>query len=373
MTGVSSIATSPGSRGLGEVVGLSLACAALLLAAAPLAGQEEEEEDRTIRECEQLGNANLEVGIDGIVRDEESNVPLPGATVTIRYESERGMATPEDVSVETDENGRYHACGLVAFREARVRAVYRSQRGKERRVDLDRSRFVELEVDLGDAAFLVFSVVAAESQRPVAGASITFSPLAISGVTDSLGRVALRRVPPGTYGLHVQHIAYTPLDTEINVLTDQTAEFQVQLSTRAIALAPIEVRVTGRDPYLLTSGFYDRRLSMDDGYFATYPEIDNYIHLGQVFQFKRELSIKYRRRQLILLNGRPANRLGIHLGNLRELRFSHRARDRGIPMQRRAARDPQPGPEHDDAERLQPDRHLDALTPPAPPPDPIIR
>lgn len=316
-----SITASCGSRGYAKAVGLPLAFAALLLAAGHLPGQEDEEEDRTIRECEQLGNANLEVGIDGFVRDEESDVPLPGATVTIRYESERGMATPEDVSVETDENGRYHACGLVAFREARVRAVYRSQRGKERKVELDRSRFVELEVDLGDAAFLVFSVVAAENQRPVAGASIDFSPLPISGVTDSLGRVALRRVPPGTYGLHVQHIAYAPVDTEISVLTDQTAEFRVELGTRAIALAPIVVRVTGRDPYLLTSGFYDRRGAMDDGYFATYPEIDNYTHLGQVFQFKRELSIKYRRRQLILLNGRPANRLGFHAGNLGELRF----------------------------------------------------
>ena len=298
--------------------------AATPLAAIPLAAhaQEEEEEDRTIRECEQLDVADLEVGITGIVRDEESEVPLPGATVVIRYESERGMVTPEEVRVETDEHGRYLACGLVAFRDARVRALYRSQRGDERRVKLDRPRFVELDVDLGDAAFLVFSVVAAESLEPVVGAEIDFSPLSISGVTDSLGRVALRRVPPGTYGLHVRHIAYTPLETEINVLTDQTAEFRVELSTRAIALAPIEVRVTGRDPYLLTSGFYDRRGSMDDGYFATYPEIDEYIHLGQVFQFKRELSIKYRRRQLILLNGRPAGRLGINARNVSELKFS---------------------------------------------------
>ena len=310
------------SRGTGPLVGLSLALAALPLAVESALAQEEEEEDRTIRECAQLGNADLEVGIDGYVRDEESGVRLPGARVVIRYESERGLETPNDVTVEADENGRYHACGLVAFREARVRAFYRSQRGKERKIELDRARFVELEVDLGDAAFIVFSVVAAENQRPVAGAAVDFSPLPISGVTDSLGRVALRRVPPGTYELHVQHIAYAPVETEINVLTDQTAEFRVELNTRAIALAPIEVRVTGRDPYLLTSGFYDRRLSMDDGYFATFPEIDHFTHLGQVFRFKRELSIKYRRRQLILLNGRPANRLGFSARNLGELRFN---------------------------------------------------
>ena len=301
--------------------------AVLLVAAATVPGQAraqeaEEEEDRTIRSCEQLGNAALEVGIDGIVRDEESQVPLPGAIVVIRYEDERGMATPEDVRVVTDDNGRYQACGLVAFREARVRALYRSQRGGERRVNLDRARFVELEVDLGDAAFLVFSVVAADDLQPVVGAELDFSPLRISGVTDSLGRVSFRTVPPGTYSLHVEHIAFASVDTEINVLTDQTAEYRVQLNTRAIALAPIEVRVTGRDPYLVTSGFYDRRDGIEDGYFATYAEIDNYIHLGQVFRFKRELSVKYRRKQLILLNGRLANRLGLNAGNVGELPFN---------------------------------------------------
>ena len=315
-------------RGLSGGAAL-LALPALLLTVAPVFGQEEE--DRTIRACEQLGNADLEVGIDGIVRDEESRIPLPGATVLIRYEAEREMATPEDVTVEADENGRYQVCGLVAFREVRVRARYRSQRGKERKVDLDRPRRVELEVDLGDAAFLVFSVVAAENLQPVAGAEIDFSPLPISGVTDSLGRVGFRTVPPGSYGLHVEHIAFAPLDTEINVLTDQTAELRVELNTRAIALAPIEVRVTGRDPYLLTSGFYDRRGDMEDGYFATFPEIDNYIHLGQVFQFKRELSIRYRRRQLIFLNGRLANQVGFNAGNLGEIEFS---RVRGIEAYR---------------------------------------
>ena len=133
--------------------------------------------------------------------------------------------------------------------------------------------------------------------------------------------MAFRSIPPLSYGLRVAHIGYAPLETEINILTDQNAEFRIELNTRAIALAPIEVRVTGRDPFLLTSGFYERRQSIDEGYFATYPEIDQFIHLGQVFQFKRELSIRYRRNQLILLNGRPASRLGFNRRNLGELKF----------------------------------------------------
>ena len=295
-----------------------LALTSVALAPYPAAGQEEEEE-RVLRTCRQLGQAELEIGIEGIVRDDESQVPLPGATVVIRYDAERGLPTPDDVQVEADGRGRYQACGLEAFREIRVRPNYRSRRGKERKVELERPKFVDLEVDMGEAAFVVLSVVDAADGRPVAGAQIDFSPLPVAGVTDSLGRVAFRSIPPLTYGLRVAHIGYAPLETKINILTDQSAEFRVELNTRAITLVPIEVRVTGRDPFLLTSGFYERRQSIDEGYFATYPEMDQFIHLGQVFQFKRELSIRYRRNQLILLNGKPASQLGYYRGNLGEI------------------------------------------------------
>ena len=308
--------TRPPLRGIVPLLPL----AALTLAPGTVAGQDDEEE-RTLRICRQLGLSELEVGIDGTIRDDETRIPLPGATVLIRYEAERGKPTPEDVRVEADERGRYQACGLEAFREIRVRANYRSQRGKERKIELDRPRFVDLEVDLGDAAFIVFSVVAAQDRRPVESAQVNLSPLPISGVTDSLGRVAFRSIPPLTYGLRVTHFAYTPVDSEISVLTNESAEFRVELNTRAVAVAPIEVRVTGRDAHLVTSGFYERRESMDEGYFATYPEIDDFLHLGQLFQFKRELSIRYRRNQLLLVNGRPASRLGFNARNLRELKF----------------------------------------------------
>ncbi|WP_420449222.1 carboxypeptidase regulatory-like domain-containing protein [Candidatus Palauibacter sp.] len=308
--------TSPRVRRIAPL----LALAAFTLAPGPVAAQDDEEE-RVLRICRQLGNAELEVGIEGIIRDDESRTPLPGASVLMRYEAERGLPTPDDVRVEADERGRYQACGLEAFREIRVRPNYRSRRGKERKIELDRSQFVDLEVDMGDAGFVVFSVVSAHDRRPVVGAAVDLSPLPLSGVTDSLGRVAFRSIPPLTYGLRVTHFGFTPLESEVNVLTDESAEFRVELNTQAVAVAPIEVRVTGRDAWLVTNGFYERRGSIDEGYFATYPEIDEFTHLGQVFQFKRELSIKYRRRQLILLNGRPASRLGLNARNLSELKF----------------------------------------------------
>ncbi len=304
--------------------------AVLLALGLPATAEAQEEEERVLEVCPVEDASRMQVGIEGIVRDDESEVPLPRATVILRYEEERDLPTPPDVTTQTDAQGRYRMCGLEAFREVRVRATYSVRRGKERKVELDRSQFVDLEVDVGDAAFLVFSVVAAEDGRPVEGARVQFSPIPLAGITDSLGRVAFRAIPPGVYGLAVRHIAFAPRDEEISVLGDQTAELRVELITQAITVAPLEVQITGRDPYLLTSGFYERRASIEDGYFGTYPEIKSYTTLGTFFRFKRELSVRYRRSRIILLNGRPASRLGYNsTRELNEIKFS---RVRGIEV-----------------------------------------
>ncbi len=300
----------------------------LLFLPAYLAAQEDQEQERVLRVCEQMGRSELEVGIEGIVRDDESKVPLPGASVLIRYEAKDGLPTPDEVVVEADADGRYQACGLEAFREVRIRATYTVRRGKERKIDLEGPEFVDLEVDMGDAAFLVFSIVAAEDGRPVAGARIDFVPIPVSGISDSLGRITFRAIPPGTYGMTVRHIAFAPREEELSVLSDQTAEFRIELITQAIAVAPLEVQITGRDPYLLTSGFYDRRETIDDSYFATYPEIERYQMFRTLFEFKRELAIRFRRNAIVLLNGRPASRLGFNsVRSLNEISFK---RVRGI-------------------------------------------
>ncbi len=301
---------------------------ALFLTLPGLLMAQDEEKKRVLRICERMGTSDLEVGIEGLVRDKESGTPLPHASVLIRYQSERGRSTPEMVTVEADEKGRYQACGLAAFHDVRVRAIYSSIRGKEHEVALERSQFVDLEVDLGKSAFLIFSIVAAANGEPVEGAQVTWSPIPLSGVTDSLGRIAFPTIPPGMYELTVDHIAYASREEKISVLTEETAEYRVELITDAIAVAPLEVQITGRDPYLLTSGFYERRATIEDGYFGTYPEIKRYQMFRTLFQFKRELTIRFRRNRVVFLNGRPAKRLGYD--NIRSLNDIEFERVRGI-------------------------------------------
>ena len=269
------------------------------------------------------------VGFEGIVVDEESEVALPGAVVRLEYEPEEGRETPESVTARTDEAGRYRFCELEAFREVRVSATYLLRRGEERKVRLERPRDVELVVDLGNPAFIVFTIVDAVTGGPVAGATIELAPLPVGGITDSQGRAAFRALPPGDYELSVRHIAFSDRTEQISLGEEQFAELRVELVTQAIAVAPLEVQITGRDPYLLQTGFYERELQLgEDGWFATKPDIEPYRMFRTLFEFKRELSIRFHRNQIVLINGRPMSRLGFN--SVRELNELPYSRVRGI-------------------------------------------
>lgn len=279
--------------------------------------------------CPRGDTGQIQVGFEGVVRDDESEVPLPGAIVRLTYERVDGRPTPEDVTARTDQAGRYRFCGLEAFRKVKVRASYLLRRGKERTIDLERPRDVGLVVDLGNPAFIVFTIVDGTTGAPVEGASIELTPIPVAGITDSLGRVAFRAIPPGAYELTVRRIGYADRVEPLSLGEEQSAELRVELMTQAIALEPLEVQITGRDPYLLTSGFYERQQMIgEDGYFGTWKDIESYTMIGTLFRFKRELSIRFARNQFVLLNGRPISRLGYRsIAELGEVPYS---RIRGI-------------------------------------------
>ncbi len=234
----------------------------------------------------------------------------------------------ETVETVSDEEGRYLLCNLTAFGEASVTPFYAGLEGVERPVRLDRPQEIDLEVDLGESAYLVFSVVSAETGAPVQGASVQLSPIPLGGVTDSLGRVGLRRVPPGSYGLAVRHIAFATREDSLEIAADQLSEIRVDLTTQVLAVEPLRVTITGRDPVLIERGFYERKAAIEDGYFGSHEEIVPYTMFRTLFQFKRELAVRYARGRVFLLDGRPIRRLGYDdPSQLNEISFN---RIRGI-------------------------------------------
>jgi len=262
------------------------------------------------------------------VSDAATGVRLPRAVVVLRYVEEPGRATPGGLTVQADEDGHYLICSLEAFHTVTLQAGYRRTPGDTRTIALDRSREVDLTVELGDPAFMLFRVTDATDGRPIEGASVQLAPTGLSAFTDSLGRGAFRRVPPGEYEVTFRRIGYSDRVEPLTVENDQLAELAVEMVPAAIALEPLEVRVTGRDPYLVTSGFYDRQLVIgDDGYFGTWEEIAPYRMITSLFEFQTDLTIRFHDDRVVLLNGRPLDRLYQDLDELREIPFN---RVRGV-------------------------------------------
>ncbi len=67
---------------------------------------------------------------------------------------------------------------------------------------------------------------------------------------------------------------------------------------------------------------------MESGYFATIEEIESYSMFRTLLQFQRDLSVRFTRDAVVLINGLPAHRRGYRtLGELNDISFG---RVRGI-------------------------------------------
>jgi len=163
----------------------------------------------------------------------------------------------------------------------------------------------------GASPLVVFSVVSAWDGRPVQGAFIEFPALQRGILTDSRGRGTLRDVPSGKHEVSIRHLAFESKVEEVSIDVDQAVEFRIELAPSAIAVEPLTVQVTGRDPYLVDVGFYDRRSLVESGYFATIQEIESYTMFDTLFGFQRDLVVRHIHDSTVLfLNGLPAERFG---------------------------------------------------------------
>lgn len=265
--------------------------------AAPLAAQEVER--ASWGACTEEGRTGPV--LEGSVVDRATGAALGGARVQVMADAARKAILG---GVSTDASGSFTICGPEEETPVRLVASYRSHESEPKPV-VPPDAGVRLSVDLGTPAFLLFSVVDDRTDRPVEGARIDLWPVRLAGVTDSAGRLAFTRVPPIRYAMTVEHLAYQPLDDTLQVLAGQRSEVRVPLSTRVHALEPLTVTVTGRDPYLVQTGFYDRRNRLEDGYFALGEEVRPYRLLSTLFTFKRELIIRFRGNRVVLVDGRP--------------------------------------------------------------------
>ncbi len=189
--------------------------------------------------------AGGETGIvAGWVGDADSGLGLPGVQVTLSWDVP-GRALPERLNLRTDGNGWYLACEAPAATPISVGARFLDRQAYLREVVVE-------ERGTADAPFLLFelaptrvdgTLIDGTSSAPVSDAVVWLRGTSLRSLTDSDGRFDLAEVPPGTYMLVIDHIAYgTRMDT-LEVPSGQRLAVDMRVDPRAIEIDPVIVTV----------------------------------------------------------------------------------------------------------------------------------
>lgn len=199
----------------------------------------------------------------GRVRDRFSDVPVPGAGIRIApAEAGAGPA----LTAAADVTGTFRFCEVPAGPEYRMTAEAFGKAGDPRRLVLaEPGRILALDapVDLGIRASVRGRVREGERGPLVSGAEVLLDgPERRRVISDGGGRFQVEELPPGSYRVRVEHLAYRAVDARIEVPSDgSTVTAELRVLPDAIPLAPIHVEVERRSPRLDQVGFYDRMRS----------------------------------------------------------------------------------------------------------------
>lgn len=245
--------------------------------------------------------------LTGTVVERRTRLGLPNAIVRAEVVDEEGEALVR--FARTGPEGGFQFCNLTDGLRLSLRPSWDGNEGRTRMIDAGSGTgALVLEVDLGEPTFLAITVRDAETGEPVPNATVLLEPLDLGGISNEQGRLIASEVPPGQYTLRAHHIAYAGFSDRVTVDELGAEEFEVLLRPTAIAVEPIEVRITGRDPVLVGQGFYDRMAALEEGDFYDYWDVEPYALLSTFIQFKAINRCTEATPCVYYINGRPWNR-----------------------------------------------------------------
>lgn len=252
---------------LGRLAALLALLALLVPGSGPSEAQETEERTDRNRDATPASTGTLctpatvdGAVVEGTVRDRDAGAQLAGSEVRIAVIPAPNEGSLIERSTTVDGRGRYRFCDLPGGRSGRLTAIFGGFMGTMQRVELTAgdTSTVELRVPLGRAAYMLGWVRDAERGQPVEDAMVRLEPLGLTAFTNDRGRFRLPRVPPGSYVLTVEHVAFGPRATAVEVEPEAGLEVNVRLPVRTVAMEPLEVTVESRPRYLMRAGFFER-------------------------------------------------------------------------------------------------------------------
>jgi hypothetical protein len=199
----------------------------------------------------------------GILRDRASEIPVPDAIVTARWEGRDG--SPTFLTTETDGAGRYRLCG-VPHGDVTFQARALGREAAVETLDLPRAAIVfhDLQISLGSGASgdrgviqerllveaaahglgdLMGQIVDQDTDAPVNQAVVRLRGTGFQGTTDREGRFAFMDLRPGTYQLEIQHLGYSVQTDEVEVPEGRDVQLRLRIAPTAIEVDGIEVTV----------------------------------------------------------------------------------------------------------------------------------
>jgi hypothetical protein len=186
--------------------------------------------------------------VAGKVWDAASQVALSGAHVTLSWNVE-GTNEPRTIEAWTSADGWYTTCAVPADVPVLVSATYYGREGIRREVAVSENGLEQAAIALYDVEPSRISGQLADrsSGSPVEGAETWLRGTDFRTLTRGDGSFVFDRVPPGTYMLMTDHLAYgTKMDTLI-VPHGERLAVRMLLDNEPIEIAPLTV-VTDAPP-----------------------------------------------------------------------------------------------------------------------------
>ncbi len=206
-----------------------------------------------------LENCGDRASLRVAVLDESGTIPLPGATVVLRWNEARRRPVRE----AADTQGSFFLCVPRDAKEATVWAEFGDASSEQAVIALEPGevRELELRVLMGTvrSGRIIGRVYDGATGDPVATAAVSVRGRARQAESNRRGGFILSGVPEGQHELEVRRIGYASLGHPVTVTRGLTTEVQIGLVPTPVEMEPLVATVT-RSRRLEIKGFYERKL-----------------------------------------------------------------------------------------------------------------
>ncbi|MDX1577364.1 MAG: carboxypeptidase regulatory-like domain-containing protein, partial [Gemmatimonadota bacterium] len=197
--------------------------------------------------------------VEGVLRDEFTDVILPGARVVATLVSEADADDRRSREIVSDPQGRYRVCDVPPGHRLYLKPIMAAFEGPDVQVPIDGPVVArDFTLRVAGPGQLVGRVLDRQTGRPVSTARVTVRDASLTVHTDEGGYFAVDEVLPGDHVLEVEHVGFEPVAQLVSVVADRTVEARVELSADPIELEPLVVSVLW-DRRLELRGYYERR------------------------------------------------------------------------------------------------------------------